>query len=968
MKSQYSNLAAIGAVCLVLPLSGLNAETAQFHLIRTSDGAGADANIGFGPGSMAGGESDVRVQEANPFWFSTGFLLRFDLRNRLESQAISAAQIRLSARQSALFPGVVREIEVWGVRDEQPSQAFEESGPIPWATEDCNPTKAVFLGVLSWTDDVSPPLNQDDGVTFTSEALADWLRSDTDGIVTLLFRNRFGIPNAFVIFDSKETATGAQVPGLLVSTVPDHIHPADEGIVDVTQPPFNAIPNDNGDDTAAIQAALELYPNGGAIVYLPKGTYLISNELRWPEGPQGWKWKRVTLMGENAVETVIRLRDSAPVFQNAAEPRAMVWTGPIGSVRGLPEQPEERFGNQILNLTLNTGRSNPGAVGLQFAANNYGTVRDVLIRSEDGASAIGLDLGHVPRNGPLLVKNVVVDGFDIGVNTAFGIQSQTFEFLKLVNQRLFGWLDSGQCVSARGVEADGRVPAFVQTGGSGGLGQATLLDVRARGRGAASQNAAVRIESKAYIRNLQVTGYARAMEARETAFPPLPAPEGLSVNEYSSTPSKPLFPDSPTSGLNLPVLETPSTPWDGVSQWASARSFGAIASDFIDDTTALQAWVDSGLPTGYCDNRAAFPYPEIRSGYTLQSPLILRGAMRLFRGMYFAVLKGEPFFVPVDVRVENGSAPVVFLQGLSLSNLTINTGRTVVIRNCEIGSIDRTQPGNLFLEDVVTGQLRVRNGQKVWARQLDAEPGSKPIDKPHIENRGGDLWIFGLKTEGGGTIVRNYDGGRTEILGAHILTTSSTIANATRPMFINEGGALAVTAAESNFLSDNDYQVYFREVRGNVVRDVTRADLDLTYHYGSGRALPLQVSVIPSLIRLDELVASNGEGQIDYTGSEMPTYGGLRLTSVGRIFSNGVATGTVWRIRNSSTFSRSVVIASVNSAFYRALDVPPRRDFFVVSGVAAGAATHRLFFNGQQVAVKAASNAVYSDSRLVPRP
>lgn len=47
--------------------------------------------------------------------------------------------------------------------------------------------------------------------------------------------------------------------------------PGDSGIVDVTKPPYNATPNDDRDDTQAIQKALDDNPSGNKIIYLPKG-------------------------------------------------------------------------------------------------------------------------------------------------------------------------------------------------------------------------------------------------------------------------------------------------------------------------------------------------------------------------------------------------------------------------------------------------------------------------------------------------------------------------------------------------------------------------------------------------------------------------------------------------------------------------------------------------------------------------
>jgi len=45
-------------------------------------------------------------------------------------------------------------------------------------------------------------------------------------------------------------------------------------VLDVTE--FGAKANDEGDDTAAIQKALDAFPNGNRIVYLPAGTFIAT--------------------------------------------------------------------------------------------------------------------------------------------------------------------------------------------------------------------------------------------------------------------------------------------------------------------------------------------------------------------------------------------------------------------------------------------------------------------------------------------------------------------------------------------------------------------------------------------------------------------------------------------------------------------------------------------------------------------
>jgi hypothetical protein len=55
--------------------------------------------------------------------------------------------------------------------------------------------------------------------------------------------------------------------------------PADAGVIDVTDPFFGANPNDQLDDTAAIQRVFDLISPRGQIVFFPAGTYRISSEI-----------------------------------------------------------------------------------------------------------------------------------------------------------------------------------------------------------------------------------------------------------------------------------------------------------------------------------------------------------------------------------------------------------------------------------------------------------------------------------------------------------------------------------------------------------------------------------------------------------------------------------------------------------------------------------------------------------------
>lgn len=72
--------------------------------------------------------------------------------------------------------------------------------------------------------------------------------------------------------------------------------------------------------------------------------------------------------GESRDGTIIKLKDQCPEYANANRPNYLVATTD-------PMEPEKRpggdnmaFSNHILDLTLDTGKGNPAAIGVVFTA------------------------------------------------------------------------------------------------------------------------------------------------------------------------------------------------------------------------------------------------------------------------------------------------------------------------------------------------------------------------------------------------------------------------------------------------------------------------------------------------------------------------------------------------------------------------------------------------------------------------
>ncbi|MCY3018166.1 MAG: glycosyl hydrolase family 28-related protein, partial [Planctomycetota bacterium] len=353
------------------------------------------------------------------------------------------------------------------------------------------------------------------------------------------------------------------------------VFPSDAGVVDVTKPPYNAKGDGVADDTAAIQKAFDDHPSKGAIIYLPNGVYLVSDTLRW--GGKLDQQKRTVLWGQSRSGAVIKLRDNCPGFERPRRPRGVIYTG---------KAPAQRFGNEIHNVTVDTGCGNPGACGIQFIANNQGGVYDVTVVSGDGYGAIGFDMGYTDEQGPCLVKNLKVIGFDIGVHTATSVASETLEHIVVEQQNKYGMRNDGQPCTVRDLQSFNEVPAF-----RAGSGFNVLLDCEFRGVGQAVNQPAMVNDGAMVARNIKTTGYKIALENHAGDGPK--EITGPNVDLFLSKPPASLL-GGPGKPMNLPVKETPSVPWDDPKDWVAPQKFGAKPDSKQDASSALQQAIDSG--------------------------------------------------------------------------------------------------------------------------------------------------------------------------------------------------------------------------------------------------------------------------------------------------------------------------------------------------------------------------------------
>lgn len=583
-------------------------------------------------------------------------------------------------------------------------------------------------------------------------------------------------------------------------------YPRAAGVIDVTQPPYNAAGDGVTDDADAIQRAIRDHEGSSRIIFLPEGTYLLSRPLTFRRNSTDDRnslFGFSNFRGAGSGKTILRLKDNT--LTDANNPRAVLFNGFLSFFNGsFEETAADWFNNNFAGFTIDTGAGNPGAKGFEYFSNNTGSVRDVVIRSGDGQGAIGLDLGHQDKNGPFMIRGVRVEGFDIGIRTALTVNSATLEDIVLVGQRNVAMLNEGQCLTVYRLRVEGEAAGLRST-----YGHTVIVDAVFEGTGSASGKPAIFNGEYLFARNIEVSGYALGIDNEFGNGLDVPG----SVGEYVSTANVlRLFPAPPRS-LNLRAPNWPELVRDAPEAWANVRDFRLTTER--DDAAAFQRAIDSGATTVY--------FPAGLSTW-LESDVIVRGNVRHVTGM-FSTVRG---FNNARVRVGAGTAPIVWIEEFRNAMPFDNAGqRTAAFSDIE-GSVLCTGTGTVFIENM-TGDFSFGR-QRVYGRQVNAESeGTK------IVNDGGVLWILGLKTERGGTLVDTRNGGKTEVLGGLCYTTTN---GRLGPMFAVTDSTLSVSIGEVCYTFD-PYTVLVRETQRGVTRELVRGQAPFRFSFMQGSDLPL---------------------------------------------------------------------------------------------------------------------------------
>jgi len=420
---------------------------------------------------------------------------------------------------------------------------------------------------------------------------------------------------------------------------------------------------------------------------------------------------------------------------------------------------------------------------------------------------VGLDMGYTDEQGPCLIKNVLVRGFDLGVRIASSVDSETSEHVTVEYQNVAGVRNDGQPCPIRDLRSLNAVCAFVAAGGF-----SVLVGARLRGLPGAAGRAAIRADAPLSARDVETSGYGAAIADRVEGRRDIAGPD---VPLFLTKPAANLF-GVHGPALALPIRETPEVPWDAPSKWAAPHRTAAEGGG--DWSAVLQRAIDSGATTVYLP----------RGDYSVGHTVVLRGNVRRLVGCkadlnVVAPLNGEaqPVF-----RFGSGAQPVVTLEGLNTDFgggpfwfMEDDPERTLVLRRLAINfgaanAFHGTGPGVVFIEDMVGRYFRLHH-ETVWARQFNPEG-----EGLHVLNDGGTLWTLGLKTEGGGTLLETRASRRAELLGSFSYTTGG---GKLAPMLVVDNAQAAFSFGEV-CCSGDPFAVIVRETRGAETRGMTMAD------------------------------------------------------------------------------------------------------------------------------------------------
>jgi len=579
------------------------------------------------------------------------------------------------------------------------------------------------------------------------------------------------------------------------------------------------------DDTESLRRAARTYSDiyhTNITVFLPKGKYLISDSIKLLN--DYWD-ANVTFIGEDPDSTFIILKNNAAGFQDVNNPRPMIET----------RSGNQAFGMYFKNLIINTGRGNPGAVGIDYITSNYGTIENVKFISPDENSYCGL-LMERAWAGPGLIKNISITGFKYGIKINSCEYSMTFEDITLINQTISGIWAACNTLAINNLKSTNKVRVIESNSGRITLVNAVL-------NGGSSTNHAIIFNDYLFARNVTTLGYAGALLKNGVAI------GGSNVSEYYSGPNYSLFPNRGLS-LRLPIEETPVYVNNDLTKWGKANDYGCLPTNpqygFYDAGPGLQAAFNSGNKVIYFDKMG-----DNGSGYCIYNDIVIPASVEMIIGFNWASL----FFFNNSKLIINTTGGTLIIDGIAGTRIFNNSIRTVVFKSSSLGEYTNSAKntnGKIFLEDIGVS-FKPKFPVNLWARQFN--PEIQDENDTMLVNNGGNFWVLGFKTEGRATVASTSNGGSTELLGGLIYPASTFSRNNNIAFTVDNANFSSTVFTRTSYVNNGWYANTVVETQGTEIKTLVTPSDQSFYNFDFYRSYEA-----PKY----KLQVNNGKGSGDY--------------------------------------------------------------------------------------------------------
>jgi len=311
------------------------------------------------------------------------------------------------------------------------------------------------------------------------------------------------------------------------------------GLVDVTVAPFHADPSGQTDATKSIRKGMEEARNRKCAVFFPPGVYSVSDTLERAfdraAGRQG-KDSPCMLIGskENPQRPTLRLAPNSAGYQDTNRPKMLLHIWALPRKENRTAQPNISMNQIVLNLDIEIGSGNPGAVAIRHDAAQGSGIEDVTIRLGDGLTGIvGLQAGGGGTH------NVTVLGGSYGIDALDCLTTApTVSGVTLIDQRKsavrYDGLETLCRVGARIVVPKGsHGPAIQGASKAATKGTMAIIDTQIAFAEANPRNIAVETSRSVYLGNVWLRGAGSIVRTTDGGQLPGNASDWREIREYA---------------------------------------------------------------------------------------------------------------------------------------------------------------------------------------------------------------------------------------------------------------------------------------------------------------------------------------------------------------------------------------------------------------------------------------------------